>query len=184
MEELQNLGLAAVIHPSVGNTNPEGTSQGSFVERVSEAMQIGHPIAESISFNMDAAMMLIAFASFGHMERYPDLKLVFAHSGISWVPLTLEKAETYLALFLFNDVTLEPEKVFYQRNYLVNLAPWERSIAHCYDQVENIAAWGSRYPYHDTTPAPESRQRLERLGVPSDLITKFMGANAARLYEI
>ena len=183
-KELQSLGLAAVIHPSVGNTNPEGTSQGSFVERVSEAMQIGHPIAESISFNMDAAMMLIAFATFGHMERYPDLKLVFAHSGISWVALTLEKAETYLALFLFNDVTLEPEKIFYQRNYLVNLAPWERSIAHSYDQVENIAAWGSRYPYHDTTPAPESRQRLERLGVPSDLITKFMGANAARLYEI
>jgi predicted TIM-barrel fold metal-dependent hydrolase len=182
--ELQKLGITASIHPSTGNTNVEGTSHGSFVERVATALQIGHPIAESIAYNMDCATTLIAFATFGHMERYPELKLAFAHSGISWVALTLEKAETYLALFLFNDVTLEPEKIFLRRKYLVNLSPWERSIAHSYDIVENVAAWGSRYPQHDAVPAPESRQRLERLRVPGELINKFMGGNAVRVYDL
>jgi uncharacterized protein len=180
--ELQKLGLAACVHPSVGSTNPEWTSEGASVERIAARLQIGHNIAESIAYNMDNATALIAFAFFGHMERFPDLKLVFAHSGISWVWLTLEKAETYLTFFMVKDVALEPGRFFFKRPYLVTFNPWESSIGYTYDVVDSVAAWGSRYPHHDASSALEARQRLEKLRIPADLADKFMGGNAARIF--
>ena len=96
MELLQELGVAACIHPSPGSTSPEWTSTGHFVERVAGNMNIGHNVAEAAAPVMDNTMAFIAFITSGNMEEYPNLKLAFAHSGATWVPLVLEKAETYL----------------------------------------------------------------------------------------
>ncbi|HEY2107966.1 MAG TPA: amidohydrolase family protein [Candidatus Binataceae bacterium] len=180
-EEIERLGLTACIHPAAGITNPQWTSEGSFVERVAGNLRIGHPIAESVSYFMDNAAALTTFAFCGHMERYPKLKLAFMHGGISWLPLALEKAETYLTFFMIENVCLEPERFFYDRPYLVGFNPWERSVAKLYDVVENVACWGSHYPAHDTMEPAQSAGQLSNLKVPESVIAKFMGDNAGRI---
>ena len=183
-EEIERLGLTACIHPAAGNTNPQWTSEGSFIERVARNLRIGHPIAESVSYFMDNATALTTFAFCGHLERYPKLKVAFMHGGISWLLLALEKAETYLTFFMIEGVCLEPEKIFFDRPCLVGFNPWERSVAKLYDVVENVASWGSHYPAHDTIEPERTAAHLQQARVPESVIAKFMGGNTSRIFGI
>jgi predicted TIM-barrel fold metal-dependent hydrolase len=124
--EIERLGVAACIVPSAGATNPEWTSMGSYIERVAAHLRIGHPVAEAVAPMMDSATLLTAFCFFGHLERYPRLKVAFLHGGASWLPLVLEKSETYLWLMSSTqDVTLEPEELFFERPSLIGFDTWE-----------------------------------------------------------
>jgi len=182
---LEDLGVAACIHPSIGNTNPEWTSQGSYVERVASNLRIGHNVAESVAPMMDNAMFLNAICFCGHMEEYPHLKISFLHSSASWVPLALEKAETYLWLMSSTqDVSLEPEHVFFERPSLVSFNSWESSVARLTDVYKDIAAWGSRYPHHDASDVAEARTMLHKWKVPDDIVANYLAGNAARHYGI
>jgi predicted TIM-barrel fold metal-dependent hydrolase len=183
-EEIEKLGLTACIHPSAGITNPQWTSEGSFIEGVARNLRIGHPIAESVSYFMDNAAALTTFAFCGHLEKYPHLKIAFMHGGISWLLLALEKAETYLTFFMIDDVSLEPEKIFFGRPYLVGFNPWERSVEKLYDIVENVACWGSHYPAHDTVQPEQTLSNLRGSRVPESVIAKMMGENAGRIFGI
>ena len=184
-QHLESLGVAACIHPSTGNANAEWTSHGSYVERVAANLRIGHPVAESVAPLMDNATFLTAICFYGHMEEYPRLKLSFLHSGASWLPLALEKAETYLWLMSSTqDVSLEPEHVFFERPSLVSFSSWESSVARLTDIFKDVAAWGSRYPHHDASDAQEARATLARWSVPEDIVARYMGGNAAKHYQI
>src|SRR5439155_880192 len=106
-QRLEALDVAACVHPSPGSTNPEWSCAGPFVERVAGNLKVGHPIAESVAPFMDTSTFLTAVAFYGHMEIYPKLKLTLVHAGAAWVPLALEKSETYLWLFSgIRDVSL------------------------------------------------------------------------------
>jgi hypothetical protein len=130
---------------------------------------------------MDASTLLTALAFYGHMEIYPKLRLTFVHAGASWVPLALEKSETYLWLFSgIRDVSLEPEHVFFARPSLVSFDSWESPVARMPDVFGDVAAWGSRYPNHDTGTVEEARGMLVRWGVGEDVVGKYLGGNAAR----
>ncbi|HVN86924.1 MAG TPA: amidohydrolase family protein, partial [Candidatus Binatia bacterium] len=52
-QQIEALGIVACIHPSSGHTNPEWTSEGSYVERVAGYLRIGHSVAESVAPTMD-----------------------------------------------------------------------------------------------------------------------------------
>jgi hypothetical protein len=106
------------------------------------------------------------------------------HGGISWLLLALEKAETYLTFFMIDDVSLEPEKIFFDRPYLVGFNPWERSVEKLYDVVENVACWGSHYPAHDTMQPEQTLNNLRGSRVPESVIAKIMGENAGRIFGI
>src|SRR5215813_3387624 len=178
---LEALDVAACIHPSAGSTNPEWSCAGPFVERVAVNLKIGHRIAEAMAPFMDISTLLTALAFYGHMEIYPKLRLTFVHAGAAWVPLTLEKAETYLWLFSgIRDVSLEPEHVFFARPSLVSFDAWEEPVARMPDVFGEIAAWGSRYPRHDTGTLEETRAMLAKYGVAESTVGAFLGGNAAR----
>jgi predicted TIM-barrel fold metal-dependent hydrolase len=178
-ERLEALGVAACLHPSTGSTNPEWSASGPFVERVASNLRIGHPIAEAVAPFMDNSILLTAFAFYGHMERFPALRLTLVHSGAAWVPLALEKAETYLWLFSgIRDVSLEPEHVFFARPSLVSFDSWETPVARMPDVFGRVAAWGSRYPNHDTGTVEEALGTFERFGVPEATIARYLGGNA------
>jgi predicted TIM-barrel fold metal-dependent hydrolase len=177
--------VTVCFHPSVGNTNPEWTSQGSLVERLARNLRIGHDVAESVAPTMDAATMLTAFCFYGHMEEYARLRLAFLHAGASWVPLTLEKAETYLWLLsAIQDVSLEPADVFFRRPSLVSFDSWESSVPRMPDVFGDVAAWGSRYPHHDASEPREALALLERHALRGELRERLMGGTAARLFGL
>lgn len=183
---LNDSGVAACMVPSPGSTNPEWTSEGAFVERVSSHMRAGHPIAASTAPWMDSGIFLSALCFVGHMETYPDLKLSYLHSGSFWVPLILEKSETYLWLSpqMNKPVSLEPAEVFYNRTSLVGFDTWESCVHRLPDLYESIAAWGSRYPQHDASDSWAAFEQLQHGGLSGDQIRSLMGQNAARFFNV
>src|SRR5262249_46501565 len=109
------------------------------------------------------------------------LRLTFSHAGAAWVPLALEKAETYLWLFSgIRDVSLEPEHVFFGRPSLVSFDSWETPVARMPDVFGEVAAWGSRYPAHDAGTVEEARAMLAAHGVREASVAKYPGGNALR----
>jgi hypothetical protein len=119
------------------------------------------------------------------MERFPKVRLTFVHSGASWVPLALEKSETYLWLFSgIRDVSLEPEHVFFERPSLVAFDSWETPVARMPDVFGNVAAWGSRYPNHDTGTVEEAVAMLAKHAVPADTVAGYLGGNASRHFGV
>jgi predicted TIM-barrel fold metal-dependent hydrolase len=184
-KRLEALGVAACVHPSAGSTNPEWTCSGPFVERVGVNLRPGHDVAEAVAPFMDSATLLTAMAFYGHMEVYPELKLTLLHAGAAWVPLALEKSETYLWLFSgIRDVSLEPEHVFFERPSLVAFDAWERAVGRMPDVFGRVAAWGSRYPNHDTATAEEARAMLAREGASPPTVDAYLGGNAARHFGL
>jgi len=179
-------GLVACVHPSVGNTNPEFTSAGSFVERVAGNLGIGHDVAGSIAPVQDNMSAVLTLCYYGHREDHPDLKLALCHAGASWFELALEKAETYLWLFPPGPkpVTLEPEHLWLERETLVTFDAWEDAPALLSEVYGQVAAWGSRYPQHDASSPDEALATLERNGVKPDLQARMLGGNAAAIYGL
>jgi hypothetical protein len=181
----------ACVHPSPGTTNPEPCSAGSFVERVAQRLRIGHPVAEATAPFQDNSLFLTAVLFQGLLEDLPHLRLAIGHSGASWLPLAVEKAETYLWLSIPSvfmppphPVTLEPEDVLAGRPFLVGFDGWESSVAAMPDLFRDRAAWGSRYPQHDASTPAEAVALLREHDVAEADIARLMGANAAELYRL
>ncbi|MBI3743289.1 MAG: amidohydrolase family protein [Chloroflexi bacterium] len=184
-EELERLNVAAFVHPSPGTTNPEWASTGPFVERVADNLRIGHNIAEAVAPVMDAGTALVGLAFCGHLEEYPKLKLAIAHAGASWVPLALEKVETFATVTpTIRDISLEPGHVFVERPSLVTFDASEVTVARMPDFFATVAAWGSRYPHHDTSTPQEAIETLRRWEVPEGKIAAMMGGNVARFLGV
>jgi predicted TIM-barrel fold metal-dependent hydrolase len=184
-QRLEALQVAACVVPSAGSTNPEWSCAGPFVERVAANLRIGHGVAEAVAPFMDSATLLTAMCFYGHLERFPQLRLAFLGAGASWIPLTLEKSETYLWLFSgIRDVSLEPEHVFFGRPSLVGFDAWEEPVARLPDVFGSVAAWGSRYPRHDTSTLGEVRTMLAQHAVGEGTVDAYLGGNATRHFGL
>jgi predicted TIM-barrel fold metal-dependent hydrolase len=46
------------------------------------------------------------------------------------------------------------------------------------------AAWGSRYPHHDTATPDEARHMLEEHQVDEHTINRLLGGNASTLFDL
>jgi predicted TIM-barrel fold metal-dependent hydrolase len=190
---IEELGLVACVHPSVGSTNPEGTSEGSFIERVAKNLNIGHSVAESVAYLQDSAIFLICACFHGLLEDFPNLRLALLHSGATMVPLTLEKAETYLWIVSpvggtvppTKPVSLEPRGVFERHPVVVSFDSWETPVVRMSDDLFlEKAAWGSRYPHHDASAPAEAISSLEEHGNDEKVIKRLLGGNAAELFGL
>jgi len=151
---------------------------------VSARLDIGHSVTEAVAYDADNAIALTALLFCGHAEDYPGLKLAFVHGGTPLLWLALEKAETYLSFYMFDDVTLESAELFASRPYLVTFYPWDTSFISRNEMFQQMGCWGSRYPHHDASAPQETVSKLEQAGLREDTIAAVMGANAARVYGI
>ncbi|MBM4405822.1 MAG: hypothetical protein FJ039_06530 [Chloroflexi bacterium] len=183
--EMERLGLTLCIHPSSGPAAVEWETNAPFVERVSANMKIGHPVADLVANTMDSGVSLVAMMADGMMEKYPKLKTMFAHSGCAWLPVTLEKIETYLWLSQQADpVSLEPEHVYMGHTNAVTFDSCDGSVRRMHGLFKPIAAWGSRYPNQETGTAKEAVADLKKGGAPAATIARLMGGNARRVLAI
>jgi predicted TIM-barrel fold metal-dependent hydrolase len=184
---IDDLGLVACVHPALGITGPDAISSGGFAERVSQRLGVSHTIAEPIAHMQDADLFVTSALFHGLMEDLPNLRLAILHSGTSWVPLALEKSETYLWLspqFATAFVCLEPEEVWDRHPLLVSFDSWEHAVGIMPDRLADKAAWGSRYPYHDAAGPDEARTMLAAHSVDQATVDALMGGNAAELFRL
>jgi len=184
-QELEELGVMYCSHATHGTNAPELDASAPFVERVNGHLNIGHPVAEAIAPTMDQGALLLGMMGEGLLEKYPNIKFYFAHSKASWVHLFLEKIESYLWLSIQADpVSLEPEKIFFNRNTLINFDTGESAIWEMPDLFEKSAVWGSFYPNHDTYTAWQGIESLETHGMSGEAIRKLMGSNLAKMLGV
>jgi predicted metal-dependent phosphotriesterase family hydrolase len=121
----------------------------------------------------------------GLLEKFPGIRFYFVHSKASWLHLFLEKAEGYLWLSTQEDpVSLAPDKVFETRETLITLGRDESAVWATPDLFEDLGAWGSFYPNHDTYPPSDCVRGLRAHGVNEQTIANVMGENAARVFGI
>jgi predicted TIM-barrel fold metal-dependent hydrolase len=189
-QQIEGHGLVASIHASSGVTNPDAISEGTFIERVSQQMGIGHSVAETVAYMQDNALFLMAICFHGLMEDCPNLKLVMAHGGATMVPLVLEKAETYIWLGTnyrirtAAPVSLAPDELFEEHPIVVQFDSWETGVADMPDLFARKAGWGSRYPNHDTSTPAEAVGLLQSHGVGQATIQRLMGGNTIDLFRL
>ncbi len=190
-ERIARLDLVACVHPSLGIANPEPTSAGSYIERVAERLGLGHTVAEPTACLQDNGLFLVAACFQGLLEDLPRLRLALCHAGASWLPLALEKAETFLWLEIpgvfgrrTRPVSLEPAEVARAHPLVVSFDSWESSVAAMPDLFETQAAWSSRYPQHDASAPAEALATLGRHGVPDAIVERLMGQNARALFRL
>ena len=184
---IAELGLVACVHPGVGSIGPDSVSNGGFADRVSRRLGANQSVAETIAYMQDADLFMTAVFFHGLLEDHPDLRIAILHSGASWVPLALEKCETYLWLvpqFGQAGVCLEPEEVWERHPILVGFDGWERPVGRMPERVGGKAAWGSRYPNHDTSTPAEARAMLDKEGVDAGTIDRLLGGYAAEMFNI
>jgi predicted TIM-barrel fold metal-dependent hydrolase len=184
---IESLDMVACVHPSLGITGSDSISSGAFAERVSARLGVAHTIAEPIAHMQDADLFVTTAFFHGLLEDFPSLRLAILHAGTSWVPLALEKSETYLWLspqFATAFVCLEPVEVWDRHPLVVSFDSWEQSVGIMPDRLGAKAAWGSRYPNHDAAGPEEARTMLEGEGVDAATIDRLMGGNAAELFRL
>jgi predicted TIM-barrel fold metal-dependent hydrolase len=180
------LGVVACVHPSSGITGPDAISSGGFADRVSERVGVHHTIAEPIAYMQDADLFVTTALFHGLFEDLPTIRVAIAHAGTTWVPLALEKSETYLWLGGQGGVPvcLEPEEVWERHPICVSFDSWERPVARMPDRLGDKAAWGSRYPHHDASGPAEARTMLEEHHVDEPMIDRLLGGNATELFGL
>jgi predicted TIM-barrel fold metal-dependent hydrolase len=185
-EKAAELGLVACVHPFLGITGPDAISSGAFTERVSSRVGVPHTVAEPIAYMQDADLFVTAAMFHGLLEDLPRLKLAILHAGCSWVPLALEKCETYLWLGGIGSVpvSLEPEDVWERHPLLVSFDSWEKAVARMPDVLADKAAWGSRYPNHDAAGPDEPRGMLADQGLDQSTIDALLGGHARELFSL
>lgn len=180
------LGMVACIHPSSNISGPDAVSSGGFAERVSERLGVHHSVAEPAAYMQDADLFVTTALFHGLLEDLPNLRMAIAHAGTTWVPLALEKCETYLWLGMGGGVPvcLEPEEVWERHPIVTSFDSWELPVARMVDRIGEKAAWGSRYPQHDTGTPGEARQLLESEGVDEPTIDRLLGGHAAEIFGL
>jgi len=185
-EKAAELGVVACVHPFLGITGPDAISSGGFTERVSTGVGAAHTVAEPIAYMQDADLFVTAALFHGLLEDLPELKLAILHAGCSWVPLALEKCETYLWLGGMGSVavSLEPEEVWERHPLVVSFDSWEKAVARMPDVLAEKAAWGSRYPNHDAASPDEARSMLTEYDLDESTVDALMGGHAATLFGL
>jgi predicted TIM-barrel fold metal-dependent hydrolase len=185
-ERCAELGVVACVHPSSNITGVDAVSSGGFAERVSERLGVHHTIAEPVAYMQDADLFITTAFFHGLFEDLPNLRVAIAHAGTTWVPLALEKCETYLWLGGMGGVpvTLEPEELWERLPIVTSFDSWELPVARMVDRIGAKAAWGSRYPHHDAGSPQEARQMLEANGVDGPTVDRLLGGYAAEIFAL
>ena len=131
------LGVVACVHPASNISGPDAVSSGGFAERVSERLGVHHSVAEPAAYMQDADLFVTTALFHGLLEDFPDLRMAIAHAGTTWVPLALEKCETYLWLGMGGGVpvSLEPEEVWERHPIVTSFDSWELPVARMPDRV-------------------------------------------------
>jgi predicted TIM-barrel fold metal-dependent hydrolase len=186
-EEVDELGLVACVHPYLGITGPDTISSGGFTERVSARLSVHHTVTEPIAYIQDADLFATAALFHGLLEDLPSLKLAILHAGSTWVPLALEKCETFLWIgegLPSVPVCLNPVEVWERHPLLVSFDGWEKSVGRIPDVLGGKAAWGSRYPHHDASAPAEALEMLAQHNVDGATVAGLMGGHARTLFGI
>ncbi len=133
-------------------------------------------------FQIPMLSILAAIIFSGALERYKNLKVVIAESGIGWIPYVLERMD-YEWEDQFKDVVPRPPSEYWYGHMYATFQIDRVGIENVKRIGEDNIMWGNDFPHPDGI-WPDSRASLtEQLaGVDEKIIRKITHDNAAKLY--
>ena len=141
---------------------------------------------DSVRQPISSAQVILHFIISRIGERFPNLKVVFAASGIDWVSFQLELAdhEWGNAMLAKEGMDLKPTDIFHRQCYVTT---WFEKAAfgiRGFLGIDNIM-WQSEFP-RETSTWPRSAEFIDRnlADLPAEERAKVVWRNAAKLYNI
>jgi predicted TIM-barrel fold metal-dependent hydrolase len=120
------------------------------------------------------------------LDRFPNLKVVFAESSIGWGAYEMEYADYQSAAdgLPQEGYPLKPSELFQRQCYLTCWYDRKSLRVRRYPGSANIL-WSTHFPAEDST-SPAARERLDSAfaAVPDDEKRQIQWENAARLYSL
>lgn len=159
-------------------------SPGQFVANIMQLMGSRQAGDAAFGFIAEAMTWTAVVLMTGWLEKFPKLKVAILESNSSWLPLVLEKAETYLDLYKhLGEKIGDPHEVFY-KNCFIAFESDEEMTFRLWDLFENIGLWSSDMPHLDASDVWEAIDHMNKWNVPQAVREKMLGGNARRLYGI
>ena len=188
--EPMNAEIARRMRPDM--EDPEGGlwkeitsySPGQMVQNVVDSMGVPVSATSNIGFMVEAETWLTIVLMTGWLNKFPRMKAAILESNATWLPVVLEKAETYLKFGFLRSVDIpDPVETFYNQCYIAFESD-EEPVFRMPDIYENVGLWSSDYPHLDGADAWEAIELMQKWQVPEETQAKLMGENARRLYGI
>ena len=159
-------------------------SPGQFVANIMQIMGSKQAGDAAYGFIAEAMTWTGVVLMTGWLEKFPRLKVAILESNSSWLPLVLEKAETYLDLYKhLGEKIGDPHEVFYKHCFIAFESD-EIVTLRLWDLYEDIALWSSDMPHLDASDVWEAIDNMTKWKVPQNVQEKMLGGNARRLYGI
>jgi len=159
-------------------------SPGQFVANIMQLMGSRQAGDAAFGFIAEAMTWTAVVLMTGWLERFPRLKVAILESNSSWLPLVLEKAETYLDLYKhLGEKIGNPREVFYKSCFIAFESDEEMTFR-LWDLFEDIGLWSSDMPHLDASDVWEAIDHMNKWKVPQVVQEKMLGGNARRLYGI
>jgi predicted TIM-barrel fold metal-dependent hydrolase len=166
---------------TVAISGPKAADPGNIGVRVSAS-----------PLQMDEALAAVIFS--GALERYPDLKIVLAETGIGWLPYMLERMDDTYHKFLdapdfwrsHSRLALAMAPSAYFRRQIWATFQTDHAGLRLLDTLgEDRVMWASDYPHADST-WPESKRAIEDnfKHVPAGARRRILCDNARQLYGL
>jgi predicted TIM-barrel fold metal-dependent hydrolase len=175
----QELGVPVCFHAG-STTELQLPPYEGFSSPVAEAYQA---ITRPASSAIEVANFLVSRV----LVRYPNLKVVFAESGLGWVVFTLECEDHQFERFRLHrrGYDLKPSELFKRQCYVTG---WydQAGLQHTRRYVgAGSILWSSNFPLTNST-WPNSRGFIARCfqGVSEDERRQMLWGNAAKLYGL
>jgi predicted TIM-barrel fold metal-dependent hydrolase len=159
-------------------------SPGQFVANIMQLMGSKQAGDAAFGFIAEAMTWTAVVLMTGWLEKFPRLNVAILESNCSWLPLVLEKAETYIDLYKhLGEKIGDPHEAFYRSCYIAFESD-EVMAFRLWDLYENIGLWSSDMPHLDASDAWEAIDNMNKWNVPQAVQEKLLGGNARRLYGI
>jgi predicted TIM-barrel fold metal-dependent hydrolase len=148
----------------------------------------GLSVPEAYTFMIHEIQRSLASLIFGGVfERFPRLKIVSAENDVGWLPhfmYRLDHADEKFGAMIAQPLPHRPSEYIRRQLWAAFLDdPIGPATYKLFGEDQYM--WGSDFPHTDST-WPKSRQVIERnfAGVPTDVRTKMVFTNVAKLYGL
>ncbi len=159
--------------PALTDDLPEAVKMSAFATKVAGGQ-------------LHVANILAAVIHNGALERYPNLRIVFAESGVGWIPYVLDRMDYEYEDKFKGHVPLKMRPSDYWRRQCRATFQYDTIGVMLLDQlgVETLM-WGSDYPHADTV-FPDSQEYIERQfgRLPETTRHKLICENVGKLYGL
>jgi predicted TIM-barrel fold metal-dependent hydrolase len=191
---LEETGMVYGMHPfpAGASLKPPGYSEqysgAELVRRTMSASGVPHSFLTNVqNFQSEAALWVTTALMTGLFDRHPKLTAAVFEASSTWLSFLLDECDKAYRLYR-NERSLPPLKklpseTFFER-CMTGFEGDEAPPPRFPEFYGDILIWSSDVYHHDGDDAWRAMETMQKFDLPVDIMTKFLGGNARRLYRV